>query len=116
VSLPISSILSGPATSVLSASGSADSTGARPAELAKLGKAAGEFESMLLKTLWKSMKETFTEPVDKDSDLTLENFDDFGMQAMAGVVGGTGALGIKSLILKHLVPTIEVGGKIDTAA
>jgi Rod binding domain-containing protein len=104
------------AAGVSRATGSANSAGARTAELAKLGKAAGEFESMLLKTLWKSMKETFTEPDDKDSDLTLENFDDFGMQAMAGVVGGTGALGIKSLILKHLAPTIEAGGKVDTAA
>ncbi len=52
-------------------------------EAQKLVKAAGEFESMLLESLWKSMKETFTDPNDPDSDPTMQSFDDWGMKSMA---------------------------------
>lgn len=62
------------------------------------------------------MKQTFSDPDDQDSDSTLEDFDNFGMQAMAGVVGNTGALGIKGLILKHLGPTLTGGQNVNTAA
>ena len=95
------------------------SGGANPRELAKLQKAAGEFESMLLQTLCKSMKETFSDPDDpdnKDSDPTLENFDNFGMQAMAGIVGSTGGLGLKNLILRHLEPTLAGRGDQKASA
>ncbi len=80
---------------------------ARPGspQLDKLRKAAGEFESMLLESLWKSMKESFSDPDDPDSDPTLQSFDEWGIQAMASAVGNAGGLGIKSLILKHLEPT-----------
>ncbi len=84
-------------------------------ERAKLGEAAGEFESILLETLWKSMKETFSDPSDKDSDPTLGNYDDFGMQAMAGAVGKAGALGIKAMILQHLAPNRAGGSRAGNA-
>jgi Rod binding domain-containing protein len=87
--------------------GSAEAGG--PAELKKLSKAAGEFESMLLESLWKSMKETFSDPDDPDSDPTLKSFDDWGIQAMAGAVGSAGGLGIKALIMKSLGSTIPMG-------
>ncbi len=74
-------------------------------ERAKLSKAAGEFESMLLQSLWKSMKQTFSSP-DDDSDPTLESFDEWGMQALSTAVGNAGGLGIKNMILKHLEPTL----------
>ena len=93
---------------------SGNAAGGNRSELAKLQKASGEFESILLVTLWKSMKETFSDPDnpdDKDSDPTLANFDNLGMQAMAGAVGSAGGLGIKGLILKHLEPTLAVGGQ-----
>jgi Rod binding domain-containing protein len=73
-------------------------------ELAKLGKAAGEFEAMLLQSLWKSMKSSFSDPEDPNFDPTLENFDDLSMQALAGAVGNAGGLGIKEMILKYLGP------------
>ena len=77
-------------------------------ELSKLRKAAGEFESILLESLWKSMKETFSDS-DEDADPTLKSFDDWGIQAMAGAVGKSGGLGIKNMILKYLEPTFPVG-------
>jgi len=83
-------------------------------ELQKLVKAAGEFESMLLESLWKSMKETFTDPNDPDSDATLQSFDDWGMKSMADSVGNAGGLGIKTMILKYLEPTIPAAGSLPT--
>ena len=84
-----------------------DSGSSRSPEDMKLRKAAGEFESMLLNSLWKSMKETFSDQDDKDFDPTLESFDDWGMQAMSSAVGNAGGLGIKNLIIKHLEPAIS---------
>jgi Rod binding domain-containing protein len=78
-------------------------------ELSKLRKAAGEFESILLASLWKSMKETFSDP-DEDADPTLKSFDDWGIQAMASAVGNSGGLGIKNMILKYLQPALSGAG------
>jgi Rod binding domain-containing protein len=75
-------------------------------EVAKLRKAAGEFESMLFQSLWKSMKDTFSNQ-DDETDPTLESFDDWGMQALSNAVGNSGGLGIKNMILKHLEPTLS---------
>jgi Rod binding domain-containing protein len=78
---------------------------------AVLRKAAGEFEAILLGTLWKSMKETFSNQDDEDFDPTLQSFDELGIQGMAGAVGKAGGLGIKNLILKHLeaMPSVASG-------
>jgi len=83
-------------------------------EVQKLVKAAGEFESMLLESLWKSMKETFKDPNDPDSDATLQSFDDWGMKSMAESVGNAGGLGIKAMILKYLEPTMPSAGPSAT--
>ena len=82
-----------------------DATRSSSPELAKLRKAAGEFESMLLQSLWKAMKDTFSNQ-DDENDPTLESFDDWGMQALSNAVGNSGGLGIRNLILKHLEPTL----------
>jgi Rod binding domain-containing protein len=88
---------------------SANSDNPASHEVSKLRKAAGEFESILLESLWKSMKETFADP-EEDADPTLKGFDDWGIQAMARAVGDSGGLGIKNLILKYLEPKLpEVG-------
>jgi Rod binding domain-containing protein len=87
---------------------SANSGRSNSPELSKLRKAAGEFESILLESLWKSMKETFSDP-DEDSDPTLKGFDDWGIQAMASAVGNSGGLGIKNMILKYLEPALTAG-------
>jgi Rod binding domain-containing protein len=98
-----------PISASLSVDSLAHSGSSGPAALAKLTKAAGEFESILLESLWKSMKETFSDP-DEDADPTLKSFDDWGIQAMARSVGNSGGLGIKNMILKYLEPTLPGAG------
>ena len=63
---------------------------------------------MLLNSLWKSMKETFSDQDDPNSDQTLESFDDMGIQAMSNAVGSAGGLGITEL---ELVPILEEVGR-----
>jgi Rod binding domain-containing protein len=89
--------------------------GSSSASSAKLRKAAGEFESMLLENLWKSMKETFTTPED-DSDPILQSFDDWAIHGMASAVGQAGGLGIKNMIVKYLEPRIGGGSSPAEAA
>jgi Rod binding domain-containing protein len=92
-----------------SAAKAENSPSANSPQLAKLTKAAGEFESILLESLWKSMKETFADSEDADSDPTLKSFDDWGIQAMAGAVGSSGGLGFKNMIIRYLAPAVTNG-------
>lgn len=73
----------------------------------KLRKAAGEFEAILLQSMWKSMKESFSSPDDENSDPTLQSFDELGIQSMASAVGKVGGLGLKNMIIRHLEPLIS---------
>ncbi len=70
----------------------------------KLKKAAGDFESILLASLWKSMKESFKDPKDNDSDAASGTIDDWGIEVMSGAVGKAGGLGIGNMIIKQLEP------------
>ena len=72
----------------------------------KLKKAAGDFESILLASMWKSMKSTFSSD-DTSSDPAHGTLEDWGIEIMSGAVGKAGALGIGNLLLKHLEPTLE---------
>ncbi len=72
----------------------------------KLRKAAGEFESLLLSNLWKSMKSTFAAPDDDSTDPAHDTLENWGIDAMAGAVGKAGGLGLGKLILKHLEPLL----------
>ena len=72
----------------------------------KLRKAAAEFESILLSSFWKSMKESFTSPEDDSADPAHGTLEDWGIQAMSDAVGKAGGLGIGKLILKHLEPQL----------
>jgi len=72
----------------------------------KLRKAAGEFESLLLQNLWKSMKSSFASDEEDSSDPAHDTLDDWGIQAMSDAVGKNGGLGIGRLILKDLEPKI----------
>jgi Rod binding domain-containing protein len=106
--------LSGPALgtfvrppNALLAAPSSGSTGSSSPSAAKLRKAAGEFEAIMLESLWKSMKETFKSPDDENTDPTLESFDDWAIQGMASAVGQSGGLGIKNMILKYLEPRLS---------
>ena len=72
----------------------------------KLQKAAGEFESILLASMWKSMKQSFGATEDA-SDPAHGTLDDWGIEIMSGAVGKAGGLGIGQLIMKHLEPDLH---------
>ena len=72
----------------------------------KLQKAAGEFESILLASMWKGMKQSFG-TTDDSSDPAHGTLDDWGIEIMSGAVGKAGGLGIGKLIMKHLEPELE---------
>jgi len=71
----------------------------------KLRKAAGDFESILLASMWKSMKQSFgTSDSDFEADPAHGTLEDWGIEIMSSAVGRAGGLGIGKLILKHLEP------------
>lgn len=72
----------------------------------KLRHAATQFESLLISTLWKSMKESFSYD-DDSSDPANSTFDDMSMQSMADAMSKAGGLGLGKLILKYLGPEIR---------
>ena len=81
------------------------SSGSSDADKSKLKKAAGDFESMLLANLWKSMKHSFgAEDTETQSDPAHGTLDDWGIEIMSGAVGKAGGLGLGKLILEHLEP------------
>jgi Rod binding domain-containing protein len=88
------------ATSSTSTLGSADE--------AKLKKAAGDFESILLASMWKGMKQSFGSS-ETDADPAHGTLDDWGIEIMSGAVGRAGGLGIAKLLLAHLDP-VQKGG------
>ncbi|MGA2812889.1 MAG: hypothetical protein ABSG16_15920 [Candidatus Acidiferrum sp.] len=73
----------------------------------KLRQAAQQFESMLMSSLWKSMKSSFDEDDDDASDPATATMQDWGMEAMASAVGKAGGLGIGRLIMKDLQPKVD---------
>ena len=68
----------------------------------KLRKAAGDFESILLASMWKSMKQSFGNDDEFGTDPAHGTLDDWGIEVMSSAVGRAGGLGIGKLILKHL--------------
>jgi Rod binding domain-containing protein len=103
--LPINSTSLASASILSTEIGPATGTKSKPVETPdqqKLKKAAGEFESILLASLWKSMKESFKDPKEADSDPAGGTIDDWGIEAMSGAVGKAGGLGIGNMIIKHL--------------
>lgn len=78
----------------------------RAAEEQKLKNAAGEFESILLANLWKSMKQSFGSQ-ETDSDPAHGTLDDWGIEIMSSAVGKAGGLGLGKLILEHLAPKVD---------
>jgi hypothetical protein len=75
------------------------------ADAQKLKKAAGDFESILLASMWKSMKQSFGAS-ESDADPAHGTLDDWGIEIMSGAVGRAGGLGIGKLILDHLQPAL----------
>jgi len=74
----------------------------------KLRKAAGDFESILLASMWKSMKQSFgTSDSDFEADPAHGTLEDWGIEIMSSAVGRAGGLGIGKLILKNLEPYVH---------
>ena len=83
----------------------------------KLHKAAAEFESQLLSSLWKSMKQSFADD-DDSTDPAASSLQDWGIEAMSGAISRVGGMGIGKLIIKDLMAKLpdsqngKVGGKL----
>jgi Rod binding domain-containing protein len=75
------------------------------ADQAKLQKAAGDFESILLASMWKSMKQSFGSS-ETETDPAHGTLDDWSIEIMSGAVGRAGGLGIGKMILQHLEPAL----------
>jgi Rod binding domain-containing protein len=76
------------------------------AQQQKLKNAAGEFESILLASLWKSMKQSFGSQ-ETEADPAHGTLDDWGIEIMSSAVGKAGGLGLGKLILEHLAPKAD---------
>jgi len=73
----------------------------------KLRQAAAEFEGLLISSLWKSMKSSFSSPDDDDStDPAHDTLNDLSIDTMSNAVAKAGGLGLGKLILKHLEPML----------
>ncbi len=75
-----------------------------PAAIAKLRKAAAEFEATLLSSWWTSMKQGGLSSGEEDTDPGKDTLDQLGMQAMsAAVANGRGGLGIGDMLVRSLL-------------
>ncbi len=92
--------------------GTENSKAADLANQAKIKKAGADFESILLASMWKSMKESFKDPNDPESDPASGTLNDWGIEVMSGAVGKAGGLGIGKMIIKYLE---EHGGSGEAA-
>lgn len=96
----LSNVLNG--TSAAAPATSAKSKPVESPDEQKLKKAAGDFESILLSTMWKSMKQSFGDSTEGESDPASGTIGDLGIEAMSQAVGKAGGLGIGNMIIKHL--------------
>jgi Rod binding domain-containing protein len=89
-----------------------------PAAVAKLRKAAAEFESQLLSSWWTTMKNSGMSADDKDSDPGKDTLDQMGIQAMSSAVAnGRGGLGIGDMLVRSLLSSHpEIAGTTAAAA
>jgi Rod binding domain-containing protein len=85
-------------------------------EQEKLKKAAGDFESILLSSMWKSMKQSFGDTDESNADPASGTINDWGIEVMSGAVGKAGGLGIGNMILKHLEPKASDEGTGNAAS
>jgi Rod binding domain-containing protein len=104
------------ATSLRSQNASNASHG--PAAVAKLRKAAAEFEAQLLSSWWTTMKNSGMSADDKDSDPGKDTLDQMGIQAMSSAVAnGRGGLGIGDMLVRSLLSSHpEIAGGTASAA
>lgn len=80
-----------------------DTSAADNPQVAKVRKAAGEFESMLLQNWWGSMKESGFGGDDDSTDPGKDTLDQLGMQAMCAAVAKGGGLGIAAILVRSVL-------------
>lgn len=98
VKLPISEASKAAKTAATSANGKSSK---QIRQGLALKKAAEEFESQLLSSLWKSMQGTIESP-DDSSDPAAGNIQDLQIQALCSGMTNGGGIGIAKMITKHL--------------
>ncbi|MGH9757979.1 MAG: hypothetical protein ACRD4M_09595 [Candidatus Acidiferrales bacterium] len=81
----------------------ASASAADSPQVAKVRKAAGELESMLLQNWWGSMKESGFGGVDDSTDTGKDTLDQLGMQAMCAAVAKGGGLGIAKILVRSVL-------------
>ena len=86
----------------------------KTAQMAKLQKAAQDFEAILINSLWGSMKEG---SLSSDDDLqgSSNSLEQFGMQMVSGALAKAGGLGIAKMIVHALQAKVNAaaqGGKV----
>ncbi len=69
---------------------------------AKIRKAAGEFEGLLLSSLLRDLEKTFSSVEEKGRDFGSEQYSYMGVQALGTAIAGRGGIGIADLIVRHL--------------
>lgn len=85
------------------AASTADASAADSPQVAKVRKAAAEFESMLLQNWWGSMKESGFGGDDDSTDPGKDTLDQLGMQAMCAAVAKGGGLGIGAILVRSVL-------------
>jgi Rod binding domain-containing protein len=88
------------------------------AAVAKLRKAAAEFEAQLLSSWWTTMKNSGMSGKDENSDPGKDTLDQLGMQAMSSAVAnGRGGLGIGDMLVRSLLSNHpEIAGDAASTA
>jgi Rod binding domain-containing protein len=72
------------------------------AGMAKLQKAAQDFESIMINSLWSSMKDGSLDSDDDLSDPTSGSMEQLGMQMVSGAMAKAGGLGLGKMIVHAL--------------
>ncbi len=73
---------------------------------AKLRKAAQDFESILIHTWWRSMKESFASSSEVEQDPAHGTLEDLSMQAMSTALAASGGLGIARMLIHAMEPAL----------
>jgi Rod binding domain-containing protein len=73
----------------------------------KLRQAAEDFESILIASWWKSMKESFLGSDESEEGFANLGFDELSIQAVSSALAASGGFGIARLLLRQLEPELS---------
>lgn len=78
--------------------------------MAKLQKAAQDFEAIMINSLWSSMKDgSLGSDDDLESDSTDSPLEQYGMQMVSGALAKSGGVGVGKMIVNALQSKVEGG-------